>query len=160
MLQGKENDKNYHICALHDPLFDEEAVAQKEQSYENSDILLSERENSMDRDFINDDITDEAGTESQNSQESVNDDLVSTLDRDFIKNDGAGTESESGNSHESQSSNDTECESAKKSRMLGEIINDLQRNTSQVSTQQDLRTQKWVLTSESPKRVVAILNAE
>ena len=75
MLQGKENDKNYHICALHDPLFDEEALAQKEQSYENSDILLSERENSMDRDFINDDITDEAGTESQNSQESqsVND---------------------------------------------------------------------------------------
>ena len=102
MLQGKENDKNYHICALHDPLFDEEAVVQKEQSYENSDILLSERENSMDRDFINDDITDEAGTESQNSQDSqsVNDDLVSALgnsmDRDFIKydkNDEAGTES-------------------------------------------------------------------
>ena len=91
MLQGKENDKNYHICALHDPLFDEEAVAQKEQSDENSDILPSERENSMDRDFINDDITDEAGTESQNSQESqsFNDDLVSALensiDRDFIK---------------------------------------------------------------------------
>ena len=71
MLQGKENDKNYHICALHDRLFDEEAVAQKEQSHENSDILLSERENSMDRDFINDEITDEAGTESQNSQKKL-----------------------------------------------------------------------------------------
>ena len=136
MLQGKENDKNYHICALHDPLFDEEAVAQKEQSYENSDMLLSDRENSIDRDFINDDITDEAGTESQNSQESVNDDLVSALGNsmDIDKNEEAGTESESENSQESQSSNDTECESAKKSRMLGEIINDLQRNTSQVST--------------------------
>ena len=134
MLQGKENDKNYHICALHDPLFDEEAVAQKEQSYENSDMLLSDRENSIDRDFINDDITDEAGTESQNSQESVNDDLVSALGNsmDIDKNEEAGTESESENSQESQSSNDTECESAKKSRMLGEIINDLQRNTSQV----------------------------
>ena len=90
----------------------------------------------MDRDFINDDITDEAGTESQNSQDSqsVNDDLVSALGNsmDIDKNDEAGTESE--NSQESQSSNDTECESAKKSRMLGEIINDLQRNTSQVST--------------------------
>ena len=153
MLQGKENDKNYHICALHDPLLDEEAVAQKEQSCENSDILPSERENSMDRDFINDDIniTDEAGTESENSQESqsANDGLASALenskDRDFIKydkKDKAGTESESENSQEGQSANNTESESeysqesqsAKKSRMWGEIINDLQRNTSQVST--------------------------
>ena len=109
LLQGKENDKNYHICALHDPLFDEEAVAQKEQSYENSDILPSERENSMDRDFINDDITDEAGTESENSQEN-----------------------QSANNTESESENSQESQSAQK--MLGEIINDLQRNTSQVST--------------------------
>ena len=151
LLQGKENDKNYHICAVHDPLLDEEAVAQKEQSCENNDILPSERENSMDRDFINDDITDEAGTESENSQESQNANeglasaLENSMDRDFIKydkKDKAGTESESENSQEGQSANDTESESeysqesqsAKKSRMLGEIINDLQRNTSQVST--------------------------
>ena len=112
----------------------------------------------MDRDFINDDITDEAGSGSENSQESqsANDGLASVLensvDRDFIKfvkKDKAGTESEnkqesqsandteseSENSQESQSSNGTESESAKKSRMLGEIINDLQRNTSQVSAQ-------------------------
>ena len=59
LLQGKENDKNYHICASHDSLFDEEAVAQKEKSYENSDFLVSDFENSMDRDFIKDDKTDE-----------------------------------------------------------------------------------------------------
>ena len=131
MLQGKENNKNYHICASHDPLLDKEAVAQKEQSYENSDFLASDFENSMDRDFINDDIdiTDEDGTESENSQESqsANDGLASSLensmDRDFIKyEDEAGTESE--NSQESGSAQ----------KMLGEIINDLQRNTSQVST--------------------------
>ena len=100
LLQGKENDKNYHICASHDPLLDEEAVAQKEQSYENSDFLASDSENSMDRDFIKDEKIDEAGTES-----------------------------ESENSQESQSANDEEA-----SRMLGEIINDFQRNTSHVST--------------------------
>ena len=145
MLQGKDNDKNYHICALHDPLLDEEGPGN--QSCENIDILPSDRENSMDRDFINDDITDEAGSGSENSQESqsANDGLASVLensvDRDFIKfvkKDKAGTESE--NKQESQSANDTESESENSQesqsaqKMLGEIINDLQRNTSQVST--------------------------
>ena len=68
LLQGKENDKNYHICALHDPLFDEEAVAQKEQSYENSDFLASDFENSMDRDFIKDEKTDGAGKSTEIDQ--------------------------------------------------------------------------------------------
>merc|ERR1712129_619534 len=96
LLQGK-NGKNYHICASHDPLLEEEAVAQKEQSYENSDFLASDSENSMDRDFIQDDKIDEAGTESEseNSQKSQS---------------AKDTESESENSHESQI--------AKKSRML------------------------------------------
>jgi len=142
LLQGKENDKNYHICASHDSLFDEEAVAQKEKSYENSDFLASDFENSMDRDFIKDDKTDEAGTESEseNSQESQrandtenNDFLASdsenSMDRDFIKDDKkdeGGTESGSDNSQENQSDNNEEA-----SRMLGEIIKDFQRNTSQ-----------------------------
>merc|ERR1712096_127117 len=132
LLQGKENDKNYHICASHDSLFDEEAVAQKEKSYENSDFLASDFENSMDRDFIKIDKTHEARTESEseNSQESQrandtenNDFLASdsenSMDRDFIKDDKkdeGGTESGSDNIQENQSDNNEEA-----TRMLGEI---------------------------------------
>ena len=55
------------------------------------------------------------------------------MDRDFIKDDQkfeAGAESENENSQESQSNNNEEA-----SRVLGEIIKDFQRNTSQVRKQ-------------------------
>ena len=137
MLQGKENNKNYHICALHDPLFDEEAVAQKEQSYENSDFLASDFENSMDRDFIKDEVGESENDNNQESQSANNaengnflaSDSENSMDRDFIKDEG-GTESENDNSQENQSDNNEEA-----SRMLGEIIKDFQRNTSQVCKQ-------------------------
>ena len=137
MLQGKENNKNYHICASHDPLLDKEAVAQKEQSYENSDFLASDFENSMDRDFIKDEVGESENDNNQESQSANNaengnflaSDSENSMDRDFIKDEG-GTESENDNSQENQSDNNEEA-----SRMLGEIIKDFQRNTSQVPKQ-------------------------